>query len=128
SRQVGASRARGAALRGARPFAIARSGVHGARLVRRPREAMIVRCEGLTKRFAQRRTWADSLRSFGPAPRVTVVSGVSDEVQRGEIFGLLGQNGAGKSTLFRMLATLLVPDEGSASVDGHDIGDSPDEV
>lgn len=89
---------------------------------------MIVRCEGLTKRFAQRRTWADSLRSFGPAPRVTVVSGVSFEVQRGEIFGLLGQNGAGKTTLFRMLATLLVPDEGSASVDGHDIGDSPDEV
>lgn len=89
---------------------------------------MIVRCEGLTKRFAQRRTWAESLRSVGAAPRVTVVSDVSFDVAPGEIFGLLGQNGAGKTTLFRMLATLLVPDAGSASVDGHDIAEAPDAV
>ncbi len=82
---------------------------------------MIVRCEGLTKRFAQRRTWAETLRRPGPAPRVTVVSDVSFSVAAGEIFGLLGQNGAGKTTLFRMLATLLTPDGGRAEIDGHDV-------
>jgi ABC-2 type transport system ATP-binding protein len=82
---------------------------------------MIVRCRGLSKAFATRRTWAESLRSFGAAPRRRVVSDVSFEVAAGEIFGLLGQNGAGKTTLFRMLATLLTPDAGSAEVDGHDV-------
>lgn len=82
---------------------------------------MMVRCHGLTKTFAKRRTWAESLRSFGAAPRSAVVSDVSFGVEAGEIFGLLGQNGAGKTTLFRMLATLLTPDAGSAEVDGYDI-------
>lgn len=82
---------------------------------------MIIRCHGLSKAFATRRTWAESLRSFGAAPRRRVVSDVSFDVAAGEIFGLLGQNGAGKTTLFRMLATLLTPDAGHAEVDGHDV-------
>lgn len=46
---------------------------------------------------------------------------VSFEVERGEMFGLIGPDGAGKTTLFRLLATLLNPDSGSATVDGVDI-------
>ena len=42
-------------------------------------------------------------------------------VEPGELFGLIGPDGAGKTSIFRMLTTLLLPDEGNASVDGLDI-------
>ncbi|MGY2896815.1 ABC transporter ATP-binding protein [Deinococcus sp. UYEF24] len=46
---------------------------------------------------------------------------VSFSAQAGEVFGLLGPNGAGKTTLLRILATLLRPDCGTATVAGHDV-------
>jgi len=46
---------------------------------------------------------------------------ISFAVRSGELFGLIGPDGAGKTTLFRLLATLLVPDSGSAQVLGHDV-------
>src|SRR5574344_2550442 len=46
---------------------------------------------------------------------------VSFEVERGEIFGVIGPDGAGKTTLFRVLTTLLLPDAGEARVEGYDI-------
>jgi ABC-type multidrug transport system ATPase subunit len=49
--------------------------------------------------------------------------GISFNVSRGEIFGLIGPDGAGKTTIFRILTTLILPDSGSASVDGFDIVD-----
>lgn len=49
------------------------------------------------------------------------VDKVSFSVNQGEIFGLIGPDGAGKTSIFRMLTTLLLPDEGSATVDGLDI-------
>lgn len=49
------------------------------------------------------------------------IRNISFEVGEGELFGLIGPDGAGKSTLFRILTTLLLPDEGKASVAGHDI-------
>jgi ABC-2 type transport system ATP-binding protein len=52
--------------------------------------------------------------------RVAALRGVSFEVARGECVAILGPNGSGKSTLVRLLATLLLPDGGSASVFGHD--------
>ncbi len=55
--------------------------------------------------------------------KVRAVDAVSFAVERGELFGLIGPDGAGKTTLFRMLTTLIVPDEGTASVDGFDIVD-----
>ncbi len=52
---------------------------------------------------------------------VKALDGISFDVKRGELFGLIGPDGAGKTTLFRVLATLLNPDEGGAEVDGFDI-------
>ncbi|WPU92002.1 ABC transporter ATP-binding protein [Mucilaginibacter sabulilitoris] len=51
----------------------------------------------------------------------TAVDAVSFSVNQGEIFGLIGPDGAGKTSIFRMLTTLLLPDGGSAAVDGFDV-------
>ena len=56
-------------------------------------------------------------KSYG---KVQALDSVSFSVERGELFGLIGPDGAGKTTLFRLLATLLNPDSGSATVDGYD--------
>lgn len=52
---------------------------------------------------------------------VHALHNISFEVQQGELFGLIGADGAGKTTLFRILTTLLIADQGSASVDGFDV-------
>jgi ABC-2 type transport system ATP-binding protein len=52
---------------------------------------------------------------------IEAVQGVSFEVAKGELFGIIGPDGAGKTSIFRMLTTLLLPDGGKASVDGSDI-------
>ena len=59
---------------------------------------------------------------------VDAVCGVDFSVQRGEIFGFLGPNGAGKSTTLRMLATLLRPDGGEATIAGVDLRRAPAHV
>src|SRR5687767_15710508 len=59
---------------------------------------------------------------------VRAVDGVSFSCRRGEIFGLLGRNGAGKTTTLRMLATILTPTSGTATVAGHDIQERPQDV
>ena len=59
---------------------------------------------------------------------VRAVNDVSFECTPGEIFGLLGPNGAGKTTLLRMLATILQPTSGTATVAGYDIREQPQEV
>ncbi|HWK08052.1 MAG TPA: ABC transporter ATP-binding protein [Puia sp.] len=52
---------------------------------------------------------------------VTAVKDISFSVNPGELFGLIGPDGAGKTTLFRILTTLLLADEGSATVNGFDV-------
>ena len=49
------------------------------------------------------------------------VQHLSLQVEKGELFGLIGPDGAGKTTVFRMLTTLLLPDEGTATIEGWDI-------
>ena len=56
------------------------------------------------------------------------VDNISFNIDQGEIFGLLGPNGAGKTTTLSMLATMLTPTSGSATVNGIDIGQDPDGV
>jgi ABC-type multidrug transport system ATPase subunit len=52
---------------------------------------------------------------------VTALDGVSLEVARGELFGVIGPDGGGKTTLFRICATLVLPDAGEARVLGQDV-------
>ncbi|TNE72112.1 ABC transporter ATP-binding protein [bacterium] len=52
---------------------------------------------------------------------VQAVKDVSFGVKKGELFGLIGPDGAGKTSIFRMLTTLLIPDSGTASVNGFDV-------
>jgi sodium transport system ATP-binding protein len=60
-------------------------------------------------------------KSFGRRGEVHAVQDVTFEAPDGAITGLLGPNGAGKTTVLRMLATLMIPDAGQASVDGADV-------
>ena len=57
-------------------------------------------------------------KSYG---NVAALSDVSFTVGKGEVFGLIGPDGAGKTTLFRILCTLLLPDQGTTTVDGFDV-------
>ena len=59
---------------------------------------------------------------------VRAVDQVSFEVRAGEIFGLLGPNGAGKTTTLRLLATVMTPTAGTATLGGYDIVRAPGEV
>lgn len=52
---------------------------------------------------------------------VNALNDISFDVEKGEIFGIIGPDGAGKTTLFRILTTLLLPNKGGAVVDGNDI-------
>ena len=56
------------------------------------------------------------------------VRDVTLDVRRGEVLGLLGPNGAGKTTTVRMLTALIEPSEGSATVEGFDVREQPDDV
>lgn len=56
---------------------------------------------------------------------VRAADGVDFDCRPGEIFGLLGANGAGKTTTLRMLATILKPTSGSATLMGHDVATDP---
>ena len=64
-------------------------------------------------------------KSFG---KTRALDGIDLTVREGSVYGLLGPNGAGKTTTIRVLATLLKPDGGSATVAGLDVVRQPDAV
>jgi sodium transport system ATP-binding protein len=77
----------------------------------------MIRVDGLSKTFHDKKRGA-----------VAALHGVSFEVHPHEIVGVLGPNGAGKTTLLRLLATVLAPTGGTASVAGYDIVREPGRV
>src|SRR6188768_762358 len=78
-----------------------------------PTQAPAIRVQGLEKSYAK---------------DLQVLRGVDFDVERGSIFALLGSNGAGKTTVVKILATLLKPDAGTATVNGFDVASQPADV
>jgi len=77
---------------------------------------------GLEKSFAKKRSIGEVFRHpFRSEERVRAIAGVDLHVRSGEIFGLLGPNGAGKTTLVKILACLILPDRGHATIGGIDV-------
>jgi ABC-2 type transport system ATP-binding protein len=100
-------------------------------------EAVIVR--DMYKRFGKTglprwkqalQAWANGrpAESNGRKKVVVAVDRISFSIHEGEIFGVLGPNGSGKSTLIRLIATLLLPDEGKIEVLGYDAVRQPMQV
>lgn len=60
-------------------------------------------------------------KTYGKKKEVLALSDISFDVQKGELFGLIGPDGAGKTSMFRILTTLLLADSGNANVEGFDV-------
>jgi ABC-2 type transport system ATP-binding protein len=85
------------------------------------RAPVAVSIRNLNKRFRVRRRFLDTLRHPFTQKYMQALDDVNCDIHEGEFFGFLGANGAGKTTLFKILATLVTPDEGSVVVDGFDV-------
>jgi ABC-2 type transport system ATP-binding protein len=82
-------------------------------------EAIIV--SHVSKSYGKKVTTPLPRREGQGGESVLALSDVSFSVNKGEVFGLIGPDGAGKTSLFRILCTLLLPDEGTATVEGFDV-------
>ncbi|GAB6961989.1 ATP-binding cassette domain-containing protein [Prevotella fusca JCM 17724] len=60
--------------------------------------------------------------------KVQALHDVSFSVRKGEVFGIIGPDGAGKTSMYRILCSLLLPDEGTATVDGYDVVKQMNEI
>jgi len=91
---------------------------------RRSEPAVVLR--GVSKRFRTRPAGPPWRR--GAAVEKTALHALDMEMAAGAITGIIGVNGSGKSTLIRILATLMVPDTGTARIFGHDVVRDADTV
>src|SRR5450759_2271501 len=71
-----------------------------------------IHCESVSKKYG----------------KILALRNISFDVKRGEIFGIIGPDGAGKTTLFRILTTLILADNGTATIDGFDVVASYKEI
>jgi len=72
----------------------------------------IIKTEALTKRFR----------------KLVAVDNLNLEIEKGQIFGLVGPDGAGKTTTMRMLAAIMDPSEGNATISGYDLRQQPERI
>jgi len=96
--------------------------------------AYAIETQNLTKVF-EKKAKAEALRLKRLYRRVkpkkekiVAVDHINLSIKEGELFGLLGPNGAGKTTTIKLLCTLLLPDDGTATVNGYDIVKKAEEV
>lgn len=116
----------GAGSRGLRPRRPADAGApgraHGA--VRDPSRGRGLHRHGERKDDARENLMTHAIETRGLVKRfgaTRALNGVDLRIREGSVYGLLGPNGAGKTTTIRILATLLTPDAGTATVLGHDV-------
>lgn len=85
---------------------------------------LAVLAERVSKYFPKsgRLEWRDALMGIPPERRFVALDGVSLQVPRGEVMGILGRNGAGKSTLLRVLGGVYAPDRGMVAIGGDTAG------
>ena len=86
----------------------------------------ILVAEGLRKTFTLSKK-QQKIEKTNSKTKVAV-DDLSFSAYKGEIFGLLGPNGAGKTTTLRIIATLIRPDAGDATVDGYSVTNNPQQV
>lgn len=82
----------------------------------------------ITKRFIQTKGYRELLIHPLRKKEITALEKVSIKVKAGELFGILGPNGAGKTTLIKVLCTLILPNEGTAYVNGYDVVEDGEKV
>ena len=87
---------------------------------------MAIQLKGITKTF-HHISWRNIFNRKKPQ-KINALQDISLSVGSGEVYGLLGSNGAGKTTLIKILATLVLPDKGDASICGFDLYKQPRQV
>jgi ABC-2 type transport system ATP-binding protein len=83
----------------------------------------MIECVNLTKSFKR----VDSTKNKN-IEKFTAIDHINFTIKKGEIYGFIGPNGAGKTTTLKILSTLIIPDEGTATIDGLDVVQDSDKV